>query len=205
MKSGHILVLAFIGLMLVSFSYLGSADSQIPSQQQLSAAEISSASNSFLDKTIVIPEDFQVLSKVIFGFKGADNVSFELMIILCVYFIFVLLLIHNILSAIPIFSNNQIILWVSAVIITLLTSVSGGLIGFAYLIYGFGNLLNVGNFKAVGLVFDLIIGTVAVLGLSKLLALFKKQTEKSEAETVGFNIATSTLRERLRNLKQKLF
>jgi len=81
-------------------------------------------SNDLLSKQIIIPDNLQSISRLVFGVT--ENLTLQDFIILTVLWIFLVLILQAILTIVPMFGDDWKS-WIGAVIITLLISITGTL------------------------------------------------------------------------------
>jgi hypothetical protein len=149
-----------------------------------------------LEKERPIPENLQLLSKILFGLETTLTASF--FIILLMMWLIILLILVEALQMSNIF--NGPISWPIAIIVNLLFGVSGVFREVTAFYMGFGEAIAfIGRWPIVTLIFSIIV--LAIIGFVILTSLkhFKKKAEEEQAPMSGFESGV------LKGLMKKMF
>lgn len=170
--------LFFLGLLCLLFVF------------QVSALDLNSlsANQTILSKHISIPEPVQSIFGFLFQLPQGNIVNLQQVILLSVLFFAVLIIINSVITLVPFFQGRYVGL-LASLIITLLTSISGGLYAsftflntLSYTLTSLNNLTNTGFLVSIGIV---ILVCIVFLVVMKFI---KGVLSKEQAHAVGFKM-----------------
>ena len=131
--------LLFAGLI---FLLLSSVSAQINASEVLSNSSVQNKTNQILEKNVEIPNELQIVARILFGLDENDKVDLQIFIVLIALWFFIYLLIVSIIQIMPFLQGGKS--WIVGFLIMLLVGFSGGLTFAAFWIYsisGFFGLL----------------------------------------------------------------
>jgi len=155
------------------------------------------------DKSIKVPDNLQIPAKIIFGITG--EIEFQLFVILIALWISILLLITQILKFVPIIKQG-FISWITAVVITCLVALSGGLHQAVLFFFSLGNLFGLlEKWPALGISSAIVIIILIAYGTGILLKILRKRVELDQAESKGrdVNVMTEIAKTEAESLKKE--
>src|SRR3989344_8617833 len=100
----------FVVLVLLSSFVSAQNDSSLSAEQIKDAVEFSGVgdrSNALLEKNIEIPENLQIITKVLFGLKHDAKVDFQTFVILIAILVIIFLVIKSVYDIIPFGRGNK--------------------------------------------------------------------------------------------------
>ena len=168
-----------IVFLLLSIIFIQAVMAQIPASapttNTTSVGDIKSKTDSLVEKEITIPNNLQVLARIIFGVK--NPIEFSLLIILLIIWLMAFKLIgEGLKSLIPSFEKG-IMPWLVALAVMLLIAFAGGFQDTAVFILGIGNIFKIFKDWSTGaLIFGVLIVIIIALFLSKLEKWAKKKS-----------------------------
>ena len=132
-----------------------------------------------------IPGSWMPAIRTMFGFEN-ESVEWNLFIVLVVLFLGIFIIIYKIVGFIPFFRDKWIKVLVS-IIISLLISISGGLIWFTTFLFSLGKTTEVLRKYGVLHVLLIVILLLVVIGaISKALNIIETKMNQEEARELGF-------------------
>ncbi len=178
-------VIIFLTLLFVLITPISA---QITNNSQ-SEEPIKKLNNLLSDnKVITIPDAFRFFSTNILRIE--TELTLPTLIIFTTLFIILILIIASILQYTP-FLNGKITRWISAVIITMLISISGAVKQMAIFFLDLGNFFNIfKEWSALALLFSIVIVILLSYGASKLIKIIGKKAGLDKADYEGKNLNT---------------
>ena len=142
-------------------------------------------SNEILSKDVEVPENMQLLSRLVFGLKADERLSLQTFVLYICFFILFVLLVH---SAVEIISSAWKA-WAISLIVALLGSSSGVMKEIVAWYAGFGKLFELlGEWGIISLALNIIFMLVIFGILLKLLGKLKAMKGVEEFRQMGQNI-----------------
>lgn len=196
MKKSYILFTLTLLTILFSLALIISEETQDQTSPQASlgeadkitgASEFKNSTNQILSEDIVVPENLQIIARIILGLKEGENLEFSTFIVLITLWIILLAIIHVILTLIPIFGEGWKS-WAAATIVTILSTMTGAIKRISELFFEFG-----GYFQDQGLLrlISIIILLIAFSwGAIRLISLMKNKGNEEAAEIEGLRTGT---------------
>ena len=172
-------------LLLFSFSFV---IAQETTSDQAGTNEIiltKEKAQNALSGDFKIPDSWMPAIKTIFGFEN-ESVEWNFLVVLIVLLLGIFIIIYKITGVIPLFNGNMIKILASTVI-SLLISISGGLVGFATFLFGLGGATEI--FRKYGLLHVLLIVVLLLIvvgAISKVLNIIETKISQEEARDLGF-------------------
>jgi len=195
MKKSRIIITIAILLILTLNSFvfiLAEETTDLENQDIARVSDISGANdfknstNKFLANEITLPENLKIFSKILLGVKEGETIEVSNLIILFALFIIILIIIQSLLEIIPFFGEGWKS-WIGAMIITCLTSTSGGIKDAAIFIFDLKRLFGwLGNYSFFFIVLNLVILFILAWGGKELLHSLKQKIKKETKEAQGF-------------------
>src|SRR3989338_1838986 len=167
-------------LLLFSFSFV---IAQETTSDQAGTNEIiltKEKAQNALSGDFKIPDSWMPAIKTIFGFEN-ESVEWNFLVVLIVLLLGIFIIIYKITGVIPLFNGNMIKILASTVI-SLLISISGGLVGFATFLFGLGGATEI--FRKYGLLHVLLIVVLLLIvvgAISKVLNIIETKISQEEA------------------------
>ncbi|MBI2629528.1 hypothetical protein HYW76_00335 [Candidatus Pacearchaeota archaeon] len=141
--------------------------------------------NAFLERDIVVPENLQLVARVLFGLKENTDIAFSEFVVLCAVWIMLFIIIIKIMVFMP-FLNKGIQKFAGALIITCLASIAGGLLALVALLLDLSSLFGIFNkYSVVTLVIGIILSIVIVLFASLATNKIITSSDRARAATSG--------------------
>ncbi|MEK6936316.1 MAG: hypothetical protein AABW67_06010 [Nanoarchaeota archaeon] len=151
-----------------------------------SISEVQTKTTQTLEQTVNIPENLQIVARIIFGISG--EISLQIFIVLIAIWIMLLVVITNILKITPFF-KGEIIPWIGGFIITLLIALTGTIRSLAVLFFNLGNVFKfLEEWPIIGVVFALIIAIGALWMASIILKIIGNKIGLEDAGQKGRKI-----------------
>ncbi len=139
-----------------------------------------------LDKDIIIPDNVQMIVRIVFGIKG--DISVSALILLLAIWTFVLLFLGGITPLIPLF-NNKIKAWFLAFIINLLIALGGTYVTIAQFTLSIGEDIKFLKDWSAGLLFLCIVTIIVFFYLfNKIFKKFQERMKMNKAREAGQKI-----------------
>ncbi|MEM2933007.1 MAG: hypothetical protein QW622_02260 [Candidatus Pacearchaeota archaeon] len=148
--------------------------------------------SSTLEQEIEIPENLQLAAKILLGLKPDTKVTFQEFIILIMTFVIFFFIIRDVMVFVPFF-DTTIKSIIGAVLVTLLTGISGGFLLFVDLMLSlssFFGILERWPIITIVLVFILLFGLSFIL--NKVLTQLKQKTQIEIAKGEGLKTGAAT-------------
>ncbi len=139
----------------------------------------------FLSKEIIIPENLQIASRIVFGIPIGTSINLQTLIILSSLLIMFFGILAEVLGFTPFFEGNK--RWIGSVIVTLLIATSGAFFESTKLILSFLSFSD--KWGMVYLLFILVVLFILFFGASRLIHLLKNKVSKEDAYLAGFKLA----------------
>jgi hypothetical protein len=170
------LFLLIIGLLLISF-----VNAQ-PSNASSGFSGIGNSTSTTLTRTVDIPENLKILTRVIFGIKG--DISLDVfMVVLCVLIGFILLL-QNVMQFVPFFEGWKS--WIGSVIVTLLIGVTGAFVETIKFLFHIANLFGIlEKWPILRVTVLILLVIIFIFGINRLVAMMSKKDSLDKAEMEG--------------------
>lgn len=151
--------------------------------------DFASKSNAALEKEVKIPDNMQNVVKFIFGMKDKNPLDLQHIVILIVLWVILFTLIRELMSFTPFFEGWKSLL--GGIIVTLLASISGGVLFAANFFFYIGNTIDfLQKNKLIQLSLNILILFIFVFGATILLRNLKKKMTIAENEREGFKIGS---------------
>jgi len=150
------------------------------------------AQSSVLEKEIAIPAGLQGLARVLFGIKPDAPVTFQEFIVLVAAFIIFFFIIRDIIVLVPFF-DTTIKSIVGAILVTLLTGISGGFLLFVDMMMSLGSFFGIlERWPIIVTTLIIVILVVVVYFLNKFLVEFKRKSGIEAAEIEGLKTGAAS-------------
>lgn len=177
--------LIFIALIFLLF-YSVSAQTNV--SDLLSNSSVQNRTNQILEKNVEIPNELQIVARILFGLENNEKIDLQTFIILIALWFFIYLLIVSIIQIMPFLQDGKS--WIVGFLIMLLVGFSGGLTFAAFWIYSISGLFGLLQQLAIArLIVTVLILTVLFFIFSKFIASLKGKMQLEEAAQVGRNIS----------------
>lgn len=148
-----------------------------------------------LEEEIQIPQGLQTVSRIIFGIKSEKPISFATFIILIAFWIFIVLLIANIIKVSGFLSMKGFLKWLFSAIFTTLLSSTGATIQIAQFWSGLGSIIPfVKESSTFALIISGIIFAIIAFIILKIFDKFNKQIEEENALDTGRKVSLGILK-----------
>jgi|SRR3989344_990246 len=186
MKREIILALVF-GLLLINF--VSGADINVSNFTDSSG--VKEKTNQVLEKQVIIPDNLQIITRVLFGLKPADKVDFQTFVILIALWVIIFIFLHSIIILIPFFNKGTS--WIGGFIVMLLMGISGGLVLIAKFVLSLSNLFGVlKGWALLSFAISLIILIGLFFLISKGMKMLGLSERVEEMRVVGRNIGVAS-------------
>jgi len=149
-------------------------------------SELNKKSDEILMKEIEIPENLQLVARIVFGLKSDDKVDLQTFVVLIGLWIILLIFFVSLVGL----KYSGAEKWLLSVVATLIITIIGVVKKVAIFLIGFGNFF--GFLEEYGwLKFIFILGLIVVLSyiLFRVLKIIKNRTDIEEAVQTGYDIA----------------
>ena len=180
-KMKRAIISLFVVLLFINFVY--AAD--ILNNSKNATIDFKGKSNEVLEKEVKIPDNLQIVARVLFGLKEGDKVDFQTFVLLFATFFIILILLHEIISVM--FRDWKS--WVFAIIVNLIIGISGGFREAIEFFFGIGNLFGfLEEYELLRFIIVLVLLFVLFYLLSKVFNKFKDKEELEESGQMGRDI-----------------
>jgi magnesium-transporting ATPase (P-type) len=193
-------VVLFVGVILLFIAGVCALNATSPGVDpnalRGTAANVSAGlggTNQVLNQTVVIPENLQIITRVLFGLEKDDKVDLQKFIILIGVWIFVLLFLIRLFPFVPFFGTNARA-FLGAIIVSLLIALSGGFLFITFFLVDLGNSFGIlKNFKIASLAIAFIFLSALFFILALLLKKIKKKIGTDQARRTGQEIGFASV------------
>ncbi len=159
------------------------AQSAVSVPQEDVGKEVVDSSNKVLESNVAIPESLQIIARLVLGITPDTPVSVDELIILICLWVILVLIIKTILEFMPFFGEGWKA-WVGAVIITMLSSMTGWMRSLSQMWFIFGSFFK--GQDLLDIILNVILLIVFTFGAITLINMMKKKGGKEESEALGF-------------------
>ena len=182
-KSFAIILLALLLIQIVI------AQTNITNDSNFTAIKkIGDATDSLVEKEILINENLAIPIKILFGVKGPVKLSSAIMILLI--WVMMLIFLRNIMILTPFFKGG--ISWLMAIVVNLLIALSGGMNFLTKVFLETGSIFKfLEEWTTGALIFSIILVIILFLVLGKAMKFIKKKEEIMEAEEESTKIGVN--------------
>jgi len=181
-----LLIMTIFSILVINIYLINSADTNsIPSPQNEQTSKtinFQEKSNQALSKEVIIPENLQILARIVFGLQKDRDIQLQNFIVLVALWIMLFAIIKATTNFMPFFETDWKS-WVVSIVITLIISTTGTIISISAWLFGFGGFFK--NQSLLNLIFILIILAVLSFGVFQLLNTALRMSRIEEAHRRG--------------------
>jgi len=178
--------MTIFSILVINIYLINSADTNsIPSPQNEQTSKtinFQEKSNQALSKEVIIPENLQILARIVFGLQKDRDIQLQNFIVLVALWIMLFAIIKATTNFMPFFETDWKS-WVVSIVITLIISTTGTIISISAWLFGFGGFFK--NQSLLNLIFILIILAVLSFGVFQLLNTALRMSRIEEAHRRG--------------------
>jgi len=205
-KSLALLASVILLIILISLFSIIKAEELTNVQEDLKSAgtDISQEGKQLLEREIKIPDNIQIITRILFGLQGQGGIDFSEFIVLIAVWIMIFLIIHSILQVVPLFGGWKAI--VGGIVITCIIAISEAIKYIAMFFFNLGNFFSIlARWSILKLLFALIIIAILTFGLKIILKILKNKAIIEQAEEKGIEAAAGAARlEAMEKMSKKL-
>ena len=178
---------ALLILILLFVNFVSALNETVSLSGIGSASSAKDKTNAFLEKEVEIPEDFQILTRILFSLEPGSKINFQSLVIFTALWLLIFFLLHSIIEIMPFFEGWKS--WVGDLMIMLLIGIAGGFRLAAGFILSLSSLFGkVEGWKLLNLVISVIILAGLFYLFAKVSKMPKSGARVGEARQTGENI-----------------